>query len=214
MRLPLVLLLLASAAWAHDLDVVYLQLTDGADGGFVERMTMAAGTLGQLAPVDADGDGELTEADLAQRQEAVRSGVWEQMPLSAGEKPCVRGAPSIAIRDTYLELWASWACGPGELKQELKWLRILPSNYRVVLGSQLDGERGASVASGNVQTLYIPRPGAAKPAPPVWPFGVGLALSGLALLVASAGRKRSLSLVLRGSGLLALAAGGWLLGGF
>jgi len=213
MRWPLFLVLVSSAAAAHDLDVVYLQLAEG-DGGFVERMTMAAGTLGQLAPVDADNDGELTEADLAQRGEAVRVGVWEQMPLFAGDRPCRYFEPKVAIRDTYLELWATWACGPGELRQELKWLRILPANYRVVLGSQLDGERNRATAEGNVQTLFIPRPGGARREGAPWPLGAVLLVAGLAAAGLSVRRRGRERRGLQIASLVVLALAGWFLAGF
>ncbi len=212
MRLPLALLLFATAASAHDLDVVYVQLND-ADGGLVERLTLAAGTLGQLAPVDADGDGELTEADLAKRGDAVTAGVWEQMPLWAGGQPCRFASPQTAIRDTYLELWATFSCGPGELKQEFKWLRILPSNYRVVLGSQLDGERNRSSAGGNVQTLFIPRPqppGAPTPIKGLNPLVFGLFLAALAVGLSQPRTAARLAVEL--SGTAGALAGWWLRG--
>lgn len=213
MRVLLALFLFSTPAWAHDLDVVYLQLAE-ADGGFVERITMAAGTLGQLAPVDADNDGELTDADLAQRQDAVTAGVWEQMPLFSGERACTWADPKIAIRDTYLELWAHWSCGDGELKQELKWLRILPSNYRVVLGSQLDGERGAATAQGNVQTLYIPRPSAQRSAGVPWEAGAVLAALGVTVGLLGFGRKKTQARLMWLGGVALAAAGGWVLAGF
>jgi len=209
MRFAYGLVLLAAAAGAHDLDVVYVQLQD-ADGGLVERLTMAAGTLGQLAPVDADGDGQLTEADLAARADAVRAGVWAQMPLFAGGAPCAFGPPQTAIRDTYLELWATWTCGPGELQQDFRWLSVLPSNYRVVLGSQLEGEKNRAVAEGNVQTLFIPRPGVAAPVRlhGVKPLVFGLFLAALLLTLTQA-RLGRIALV---GALGSLGAGaGWLL---
>ncbi|MFT3836033.1 MAG: hypothetical protein QM723_03420 [Myxococcaceae bacterium] len=213
MRVLLALLLFSTPAWAHDLDVVYVQLAD-TDGGFVERITMAAGTLGQLAPVDADNDGELTDADLSHRQDAVRAGVWEQMPLFAGEKPCTYADPKIAIRDTYLELWARFSCGDGELKQELKWLRILPSNYRVVVGSQLDGERGSQVAQGNVQTLYLPRPSAHRAPLLPWEAGAVFAALGVTVGALGFGRKKTQARALLALGLVLVAVGGWVLAGF
>jgi hypothetical protein len=160
--LVLMVLALASAAWAHDADVVYVLVrTPAADapGALLETVTLTAPTLGLLAPVDADADGLLTQPELDARATALRAGVWDDMPLSAGNSPCVRSDERAWLREGFVELEARFACGPGELRQDFRFLRVLPTNYRVVLGSQLDGERNRTFAQGSFTSLVVPRPG-------------------------------------------------------
>ncbi|MCU0701770.1 MAG: HupE/UreJ family protein [Myxococcaceae bacterium] len=158
----LLIALFASVALAHDADVVYARLEPGPGGSLVEIVTLTNATLAQLAPVDADGDGALTQADLDARAESVRAGVWNDVPLSAGGVPCSRSEESATLDDGFVTLTARFSCGPGDLRQDFRILRILPSNYRVVLGSQLDGERGRRFAQGVFTALEVPRPGPAS----------------------------------------------------
>jgi len=155
----LALALAALPAAAHDADIVYVQAVQGrAEGALSEVATLTAGALGLLAPVDADGDGQLTQADLDARGPALRAGVWEQMPLSAGGQRCERLAERAALREGFVELTADFRCGPGELRQDFRFLAVLPTNYRVVVGSQIEGERGRAFAQGTFTALTIPRP--------------------------------------------------------
>lgn len=152
---------LACVARAHDADVIYV-LVELRDGALTESVTLTGSSLGLLAPVDADGDGALSQGDLDARAAALRAGVWEDMPLTAGGVRCALGATQARLREGFVELFAVFDCGAGALSQDFRFLRVLPANYRVVLGSQLDGERGgAGVAQGSFSTLPIPRP---KPA--------------------------------------------------
>ena len=156
--LLLAALLAAGSARAHDADIIYVLLTDAAGGGLEEVVTLTAGTLSQLAPVDADADGALSQADLDARTAAINAGVWDQMTLEA-DVPCVRSGERAILRDGFVELVARFACAPGPLSQDFRILRVLTSNYRVVLGQQLDGEGGRDFAQGNVQKLILrPRP--------------------------------------------------------
>jgi len=149
---------LASAARAHDADVIYA-LVEQRGEALTETVTLTTSSLGLLAPVDADGDGALSAEDLTARADALRSGVWEDMPLSAGGVRCPLGATQARLREGFVELTATFNCPEGELRQDFRFLRVLPANYRVVLGSQVDGERGADgVAQGSFSTLPIPRP--------------------------------------------------------
>ncbi len=211
---------LAGLAWAHDADVIYVLLTEPAPGPearMEEVVTLTAGTLSQLAPVDADGDGALSQADLDARADAIVAGVWNQMPLEAGV-PCARGAERAILRDGYVELVAQYTCPPGPLSQEFRILNVLTSNYRVVLGRQLEGERDRDFAQGNKQRLLIsPHPPRGLE-PPAATFGGGaasvVASPGVTLLwlwallmagsLAAAGR-RTAAVVLPGA-IAALAA--------
>lgn len=153
-------LLMAWSASAHDADVIYAQLTVHAPGApLVETITLTADTLRLLAPIDADGDQLVTQQELAARAQAIRLGVWEDAPLSAGGRTCALGPLEAWLRQGFIELRGEWTCGEGELRQDFKILRVLPANYRIVLGTQLDGEQGSKrFAQGSLSTLTIPRP--------------------------------------------------------
>lgn len=207
----------ASRAAAHDADVLYVLARPGAgDAEVVEVVTLTSATLGLLAPVDADGDGLLTQADLDARARAVRLGVWEEMPLAAGGLPCALLEVQARLRETFVELTGQWQCGAGELRQDFRVLRVLPTNYRVVLGSQLDGERNRAFAQGSLTALTVPRP-PRRGAWDVGRFGAGVrlglrrtlapvALLSLAALLLGAGSWR------RGARLGGLLAAGVLIG--
>lgn len=147
-------LLLAPPAWAHDADVIYVLLTDAPGGDLEEVVTLTAGTLSQLAPVDENRDGALSQADLDARGDAIKAGVWEQMPLEADAR-CLRSQERARLRDGYVELAARFGCPRGPLSQDFRILTVLTTNYRVVLGRQLDGDSGRAFAQGNVQRLLI-----------------------------------------------------------
>ncbi|MFT3708926.1 MAG: hypothetical protein QM817_14855 [Archangium sp.] len=154
------LLLMAGSAWAHDADVIYAQLTQASQSGALnEVVTLTSNSLQLLAPVDADGDLLLTQADLDARSKAIRIGVWDEMPLTAGGVPCEFLGATARLREGFIELAAQHRCGAGELRQDFKILRVLPANYRIVLGTQLDGEQaGRLSAQGSFTALTIPRP--------------------------------------------------------
>ncbi|MFY0575838.1 HupE/UreJ family protein [Cystobacter fuscus] len=153
----LVLCLLAGGAGAHDADILYAQLwRPEARGAEVrERITLTADTLARLLPADADGDGVLSQADLDARERALAVGFWDALPLSAGGQPCARTAQSARVRESYVELGATFSCAPGELRQRFTLLAVLPPGYRVVLGSLVQGERGQRFADAAQPTLVV-----------------------------------------------------------
>lgn len=153
------LLLVTLPARAHDADVLYARLEPGPPGTLIEIVTLTNATLALLAPVDADDDGVLSQADLDARADAVKAGVWADLPLSAGGVACSRFDESAQLEDGFVALTTHWRCpDTGDLRQDFKVLRVLPTNYRVVLGSQLDGERGRRFAQGVFTALEVPRP--------------------------------------------------------
>ncbi|MFO0596324.1 MAG: hypothetical protein U0228_13495 [Myxococcaceae bacterium] len=159
--LPVLLLTFAAGpAWAHDADIVYAQLTAGkTPGELFETLTLTPATLQLLAPLDADGDGLLTQGDLDRKAAALAAGVWDEMPLTAAGQPCVRAEARAVLHEGFIELTAQLRCGPGELRQDFRFLRVLPPNYRVVLGTQLDGDRaGKRFAQGSMTSLTLPQP--------------------------------------------------------
>lgn len=153
------LILVTLPAQAHDADVLYARLEPGSPGTLIEIVTLTNATLALLAPVDANDDGDLTQADLDARADAVKAGVWADLPLSAGGVACTRFDESAQLEEGFVALTARWRCPEeGDLRQDFKVLRVLPTNYRVVLGSQLDGERGRRFAQGVFTALEVPRP--------------------------------------------------------
>lgn len=164
------LLLVAGAASAHDADILYSQVrrapaaTVGGEPGPQVRqvLTLTAGTLGLLLPADADGDGTVSQADLDARRAALEVGMWDALPLTAGGQPCTRTSHTALLRQTYVELSATFTCPPGPLRQTYTVLSVLPAGYRVILGSSLDGEvPGAVFADAAQPSVDIPGPAAA-----------------------------------------------------
>lgn len=208
--------LAGSAAMAHDADVIYAQLSHAGDA-LLEAVTLTPGALAELAPLDADGDGTLTQADLDARQAALKAGVWDDAPLTAGGQPCTRSAETAVLKEGYVALEARFRCGEGELRQDFRFLRVLPPNFRVALGSQFDGERGASgFAAGGATSITLPRPGRFSGS--TWASAVerglerGARASSLLALVAVLVSMGSLGRGLRalGLGLAGMIAGVWL----
>jgi hypothetical protein len=141
---------------AHDADIIYAQVERASDPAPVEEtVTMTAATLGQLAPVDADNDGELTQGDLDKKRDALEAGVWRDLPLTAGGKECARTLTGAKLREGFVELKARFDCPKGELQQKFRVLQLLPNGYRVLLASQLGAIRGNGSAQGNQQTIDI-----------------------------------------------------------
>ncbi|MFZ5468434.1 MAG: HupE/UreJ family protein [Myxococcota bacterium] len=152
----MLLTLVPARAAAHDADILYVRAERASGSGEVRQLaTLTAATLALLAPVDADADGQLTQADLDARKEAIAAGVWAFMPLEAGGQRCTQQGHQALLRETFVELAATFSCAPGELRQTFRVLSVLPSNYKVVLGSQIDGERGQAFAQGHRQTLLM-----------------------------------------------------------
>lgn len=157
----LALLLTSAAAFAHDADIIYAQVQRTAGSAeVVEILTMTPGTLLLLAPVDENRDGAISGAELRARTDAIAAGVWESLPMSAGGIGCSRIAEQARIKETYLELRARFRCSEGELVQHFRVLSVLPRNYKVVLGTFVDGEAGQRFAQGNEQMLVLDEPGA------------------------------------------------------
>ncbi|HEY8206160.1 MAG TPA: HupE/UreJ family protein [Myxococcaceae bacterium] len=151
---------LPAAALAHAADLIAVSVSE-ARPAVEERVTVAGGTLSLLVPVDADGDGLLSPEELAARAAALEVGVWDSMPLSAGERPCRRTATAAELRDGLVELRASFTCPDGELRQRFRLLEVLPPNYRVVV-SRPGVAAPERFAQGTQETVVIPEPAAAE----------------------------------------------------
>jgi hypothetical protein len=145
---PLLLVLVAGSAGAHDADIIYAQARRVSPGGpeVRERLTLTAGTLALLLPADVDGDGAITQAELDARRAALEVGLWDAVPLIAGGTPCARQAHEARVREGFIELTATFFCPAGPLRQTFTVLSLLPANYKVVVGAFGDGEGGALFA--------------------------------------------------------------------
>jgi hypothetical protein len=162
----LAVVLAAGVARAHDADIIYAQVQRSQPGGpeVRARVTLTASTLSLLLPADADGDGTVSQADLDARRPALEVGLWDAVPLTAGGAPCTRKEHAARVYETYVELTATFACPPGPLRQTYTVLSILPSNYRVVLGTS-EGGGGQLFADSLRQSLEIPERGASDSGP-------------------------------------------------
>ncbi len=159
-RLTFVLgvLFAVTPARAHDADVISVLTTAERSGALEQHVTMTPATAVLLAPLDADGDSTLTQRDLDTRSLSLTAGVWEQMRLEAAGAPCTRSGEGAVLHEGYVELFARFVCGPGELRQSFRFLSILPPNYRVVLSSQVEGARTQAFAQGALSTVTLARP--------------------------------------------------------
>lgn len=153
----LALLLAAGVARAHDADIIYAQVHRAQPGGAEVRalLTMTATTLTLILPADADGDGSVSQADLEARRAALEVGLWDALPLTAGGAPCTRKEHAARLRESYVELTATFICPQGSLRQSYTVLSLLPPNYRVVLGTY-GGEGGQLFADALHPSLEIP----------------------------------------------------------
>ncbi len=165
----LLVLLRGLAAQAHDADVIYVLVKQGPRAELLEEsVTLTGASLAFLAPLDADGDGLLSQGDLDAKKKALRAGFWDEAALTAAGQACALLETSALLREGFVELQAELRCDEGALRQDFKILRVLPANYRVVLGSQLDGEgQGRGFAQGSLTTIPVPRP----PAKGSWDAG-------------------------------------------
>jgi hypothetical protein len=162
----LALVLAAAVAHAHDADILYAQLHRAQAGSPEVRalLTMTASTLSLVLPADADGDGAVSQADLDARRAALEVGLWDALPLTAGGAPCTRKEHAARLRETYVELTATFVCPPGPLRQTYTLLSLLPPNYRVVLGAYGEGG-GQLFADALHPSLEIPERGGSSSGP-------------------------------------------------
>lgn len=165
---------IAPAARAHDADVIYVQPREAGKTVTIAA-TMTAQTLALLAPIDADGDGLLTQADADQSAAAIRLGFWEQAPLTGNGARCALGAARTLVRPTDVLLEADFECLAGELIQDFRLLSVLPKNYSVALGAGA-ASKLASAHYPKTTITYRSQLQSAAPTAlvPVWLWGVFL----------------------------------------
>jgi hypothetical protein len=159
MRLIIAAILsLSGRTYAHSADIIYVLIhsDEHRAGTLTETLTMSPETLLKLAPVDADSDGEVTQKELESKSKAIELGVWNDAPLQS-TIPCKRIASLANARPGFIELSAQFECTPGPLTQDFRLLRVLPANYRVMIGSQSSPLESKQWAQGTFTSLAIPR---------------------------------------------------------
>jgi hypothetical protein len=145
----------AQGALAHEADIIYAHIEKPIGGVFEETLTLSPESLLLLAPIDASGDGELTNDELERGKPAIDAGIWDGVPVKVGNQYCARTQTSLVRRRDKISLKAQFNCQNGERLQTFKILSVLPQGYRVILGSE-NHSGGVRFAEGNAQTLVLP----------------------------------------------------------
>ena len=147
-----------AGARAHDADLLFIQLSQAqsSPSQVHEQVTLTAAALAALAPIDADGDGQLTQSDLDARGDALNAGVWNALPLTTTGGECRRQQTGAVVRESAIELWARFDCPPGDLQQRYEVLSVLSPGFRVVIDAQLRGVASQHFAEGNHRTVLFP----------------------------------------------------------
>ncbi|HLT30441.1 MAG TPA: HupE/UreJ family protein [Myxococcaceae bacterium] len=158
-KLLLTLLLFVPAlAAAHPADLLAVRLTPvaGAPGVLDAQVRLTAGTLRQLVPgLPAD----LSDAALSEAALAIAAGVWDDMPLRAGDRPCVHLPGGARVAPLYVELTARYTCGEGPLSQRFRLLSVLADGHHVAVA--LEGTPTVVEASGGQQLVKLGEVGTA-----------------------------------------------------
>lgn len=182
----MLVVVVAAAARAHPADLLSLVVVEQPSGGLETSVVLTAETLGLLAPVDADRDGLLTAAELAQAGPAIAAGVWGAVRLARGGACALRN-PTGSLRESVVELRARFECpGRGELQIDVRALSVLPVTYSAEVAVALRGVPPQAL------TLQAPRTSGTVSAPAAlapgggtwrWLVGGGAAVLVLALLL-------------------------------
>lgn len=149
----------AATAAAHSADVIVVRLGGAEAHALTEHVALSPWALGLLAPGLGAPGRDLGQADLDRQASGLEAAVWEDMPLTAAGRGCVRTARGARIRGPLLELTADFRCPDGELAQTFRFLSRLPPPFRVVLDSDVHGVHAQGFAQGDVQRVLIPAEG-------------------------------------------------------
>jgi hypothetical protein len=138
----LALSLLGGAAAAHDLGLSQSEVK--VRGKEVDvHLVLAARELGRL--VDADGDGVVTEGEVASARTTVEARLVARTAVSVDGKPCTPGAPRAAVdAKDGIAVDVTYACpeAPGELAVRYDWL-----------GDVTPGHKHVATVIGGTKTL-------------------------------------------------------------
>ncbi len=85
--LPLLVFLLVSPAWAHEVSTTYLRL-DASSSTVQGELEISLRDLEEAVGLDQNGDGAVTWGELKSRHTDIASYVLARLSVSSGEKPC------------------------------------------------------------------------------------------------------------------------------
>jgi hypothetical protein len=174
-RLLLLSILASGTAWCHTADAIQVQVGRLADAGeLVERVALSPELLLRLAPLDADGDGRVTGAELDAGAPALAAGVWAGLPMTAGGGACQRCCERASLAGGAVALEARFRCPGGEASQVFELLRVLPSSVHLELWGVDDEAPVLVQGPTRARVLRAPAP----PGVPRW-LGLGLGILGL-----------------------------------
>jgi hypothetical protein len=89
--LAILSILVEIPVYAHDADVVFVRAERSGQNQIVERVRLTLGTLGLLVQKSLSSSDQGAK-ELEENRQAIETAVWNQMPISAENTPCVRGA--------------------------------------------------------------------------------------------------------------------------
>jgi hydrogenase/urease accessory protein HupE len=142
----------ARPASAHQADIIYVHLQKWVAGDWEERAILSNLALAQLVPEAAAA---LERGQQESAGELIDAQIWSQMPLSSGAVRCDRGPTWWMETEGYIELSARFRCPEGELKQSFQFLELLPQEYRVIVGTELGGNRIQRFADKSAPTVVL-----------------------------------------------------------
>lgn len=160
------------------------------------RLVLAAREFGRL--LDADGDGVLTDAELAAARGAVEERLVGKVAVSVDGQPCASATPRAAVdaRDG-VAIDVTYACPlePGELSVRMGWLAdVTPGHKHVATLSGgtklLQALLDAQHPDTRLSVVRRPAPPPAASVPP-WARWIAVLGVGLAAGIALASRRRA-----------------------
>jgi hypothetical protein len=130
----LALLLLAGSARAHTGGVSESELTVQDDGVVHGRIAIPAQELAALAPIDHDGDGKITQAEVDGQHEHFERLASGLLDLSADGQPCTASLAKLVVGDQNdgVDMFIDYRCNihPHRVEVQALLLSALPLSHR------------------------------------------------------------------------------------